>query len=34
MKLYDSGEYSIGEIVELTNIKRSTFYQYLKTRNT
>lgn len=34
MKLYDSGEYTISEIVELTNIKRSTFYQYLKTRNT
>ena len=33
IRLYDSGAYTIGEIVELTQVKRSTLYQYLKMRS-
>ena len=31
-RLYDSKEYTVAEIEELTGVKRATFYRYLKKR--
>ncbi len=30
VKLYNSGEYSVKEITELTGVRKSTLYKYLR----
>ncbi len=30
VKLYDSGEYSVKEITDLTGVRKSTLYKYLR----